>query len=156
MNDNHNPYQVVPRSVDPYAARAAAVVDEVELEPAGLGLRFLNYLIDSLVFGFVYGFMLGLLGVVGLRDPFGYLVFTIGATVAYYTIMEGAFGVTLGKLATGTRVVDENGNPPTWGQATIRSLCRFIPFEPFSLLFSGERLSGWHDSLAGTRVVKKI
>ncbi|MBW8807468.1 MAG: RDD family protein [Lysobacter sp.] len=154
MNDNHNPYQVVPRSVDPYAVPVSPVVHEVELEPAGLGLRFLNYLIDSLVFGFVYGFVLGLLHAAP-RDPIAYMFLSIGATIAYYTIMEGAFGVTLGKLATGTRVVDEDGNPPSPGQAMIRSLCRFIPFEPFSLLFSGERRSGWHDSLAGTLVVKK-
>lgn len=155
MNDNHNPYQVVPRSVDPYAAPASSVVHEVELEPAGLGLRFLNYLIDSLAFGFTYGFMLGLLGLAP-RDPIAYMFLSIGATMTYYTIMEGMFGVTLGKLATGTRVVDERGNPPSWGQVMIRSLCRFIPFEPFSLLFSGERMSGWHDSLSETRVVKKL
>lgn len=155
MNDSHNPYQVVPRSVDPYAAPASSVVHEVELEPAGRGLRFLNYLIDSLALGSTFGFVLGVLGAI-LRDPIAFMFLNIGATFVYYTIMEGAFGVTLGKLATGTRVVDENGDPPGPGQAMIRSLCRFIPFEPFSLLFSGERRTGWHDSLAGTLVVKKI
>lgn len=155
MNDNHNPYQVISRSVDPRASRGAIHPQAVELEPAGLGLRFINYLIDSLAFGFVFGFVLGLLRLAP-SDPIANALLSVLATMAYYSVMEGLFGTSLGKMATGTQVVDEHGDPPGFGRAVVRSLCRFIPFEPFSILFSGERRCGWHDTLAGTRVVKKV
>jgi uncharacterized RDD family membrane protein YckC len=76
--------------------------------------------------------------------------------IAYYVALEGAFGISIGKLMTGTRVVDEQGNAPTLAQATVRSLSRFIPFEALSLAFSDDdRARGWHDSLARTYVVRK-
>ena len=52
----------------------------------------------------------------------------------------------------GTRVVSENGTDPTFGQVAGRTLSRFIPFEPLSVLFSNTHL-GWHDSLSKTKVV---
>ena len=68
--------------------------------------------------------------------------------------MEGLFGATVGKWVTRTRVVDERGLPPSWRTAFLRSLARFIPFEPLSLLFAGaDDPRGWHDRMPGTRVV---
>jgi hypothetical protein len=42
---------------------------------------------------------------------------------------------------------------PPFGTMVLRSLCRLIPFEPFSFLGSDAR--GWHDSITKTRVVRK-
>lgn len=79
----------------------------------------------------------------------------IGLMLVYYIPLEGMFGVTVGKLITGTRVVDEQGRPPSWGQAIGRTFARLIPFEPFSLLFSEDkRIAGWHDRLPKTLVVR--
>lgn len=69
----------------------------------------------------------------------------------YYFIWEATTARTLGKLITGTIIVDENGEKPTAYTAFIRTICRLIPFEYFSFL--GER--GWHDSISKTYVVKK-
>jgi len=69
----------------------------------------------------------------------------------YYFIWEALTGRTLGKLISGTIVVNENGEKPTASEIFIRTICRFIPFEYFSFL--GER--GWHDSISKTYVVKK-
>jgi len=69
----------------------------------------------------------------------------------YYFIWEAMAARTLGKLITGTIIVDENGEKPTVRAAFIRTVCRLIPFEYFSFL--GER--GWHDSISNTYVVKK-
>lgn len=80
----------------------------------------------------------------------------IGMFLAYYIVMEGLFGLTIGKWITGTRVVDERGGPPTWRQVVLRSLARLIPFEAFSLLFSEDGVArGWHDRLPRTRVVMR-
>jgi uncharacterized RDD family membrane protein YckC len=75
------------------------------------------------------------------------------AFFAYYIVLEAAFGWTIAKLITGTRVVRIDGTKPTFPQALGRTFARFIPFEPFSVLFSDSKL-GWHDSLSNTRVVK--
>ena len=69
---------------------------------------------------------------------------------AYYVILEGMTGRTLGKLITGTKVVNERGEPPSFGQILGRTFSRFIPFEVFSFLAEDGR--GWHDSVPGTYV----
>jgi uncharacterized RDD family membrane protein YckC len=70
----------------------------------------------------------------------------------YFAGMEIVFGRTIGKLLTGTRVVNNSGEKPAVGQILGRTLSRFIPFEPFSFL--GNEGRGWHDSLSNTYVVK--
>ena len=71
---------------------------------------------------------------------------------AYYCFFEGIFARSPGKWICGTRVVDLEGNRPSFLQVIGRSLARFIPFEAFSFL--GSRGIGWHDSLSSTRVVR--
>ncbi|MDF3067610.1 MAG: hypothetical protein K0R38_3211 [Polyangiaceae bacterium] len=73
--------------------------------------------------------------------------------IGYYLVLEGLFQVTPGKLVTRTRVVDCNGHKPTLFQIFVRSLCRFVPFEPLS--FFGRSKSGWHDRWSDTRVVER-
>ena len=68
---------------------------------------------------------------------------------------EAVFQRSPGKFLTGTKVVNESGGKPTFGQILGRSLCRFIPFEAFSFLFGdSSRVVGWHDKFSGTLVVK--
>ncbi|MBL8261100.1 MAG: RDD family protein [Xanthomonadaceae bacterium] len=87
-----------------------------------------------------------------LRD----YVIGLSATLLYYVTLEGFFGWTIGKLVTGTRVVNEKGGRPSWKQIVGRTLGRFIPFEPFSLLFANDNdKRGWHDSLSKTHVVRR-
>lgn len=81
--------------------------------------------------------------------------------MVYYFVCE-AFcnGRTLGKLITGLRVVDIDGNRPSVGKIAIRTLCRLIPFDYLSFFStdkwsSEENLDGfWHDSLSKTYVVR--
>lgn len=68
----------------------------------------------------------------------------------YYLIFEGLFRLTPAKYFTASRVVNEaDQSIPGFGTIMIRTLCRFIPFEPFS--FFGRR--GWHDDISKTSVV---
>lgn len=158
---------------DPYRAPetlvAAALPESVSaMEPAGRWRRLFNLLIDwaanwllSLLIATPYIVYLVMQGgeeaLAELEQPNLLRDYGIGlfAMVLYYVSMEGLFGTTLGKLVTGTRVVSEDGRRPSWGQVVGRTLARVIPFEPFSVLFSGEDRRGWHDSLSRTRVVRK-
>ena len=70
----------------------------------------------------------------------------------YYTTLEYTTGRTIAKHITKTKVVDENGKKPNFQAILIRSLCRFIPFEPLSFL--GEDKRGWHDKLSKTKVIE--
>jgi uncharacterized RDD family membrane protein YckC len=67
----------------------------------------------------------------------------------YYGLSESLTGRTLGKLATGTRVVNNKGITPSVNEILLRTLCRFVPFDALS--FFGD--SGWHDDWSKTKVV---
>jgi uncharacterized RDD family membrane protein YckC len=51
--------------------------------------------------------------------------------LAYYTLMEGLFGATVGKFATGIRVVREDGSKADIQAALVRTVSRFIDALPF-------------------------
>lgn len=74
-------------------------------------------------------------GVEELSDAQALIIFfgALGIAVAYYTIAEGLTGRTLGKLLSGTIVVNAEGQPPGIGRALIRTLMRLIEVNPFFL-----------------------
>ncbi|MEK0448297.1 MAG: hypothetical protein RL088_565 [Verrucomicrobiota bacterium] len=120
-------------------------------------VRFANFILDYIgntAFGFVVGLIAGVTQSQGLIDFIvDYnLLFGVILMIVYYIALEAAFGRTLGKMITGTRVVNENGDKPTFGQVVGRTFARFIPFEALSCLTEDGR--GWHDSLSKTYVVK--
>ena len=140
--------------------------NEIHLVPVSPGVRFLNYLIDAVAF---YIVMIGFGAVWGLSlasrstdayevqetvnnaTAFLYLVSFL-TIVGYYTIFEAATkGRTLGKFITGTVAVKDDGSAITFKDALLRTLCRLIPFEPFST-FGGKP---WHDTITHTMVIKK-
>lgn len=51
----------------------------------------------------------------------------------YFPITEGLWGRSLGKLVSGTIVVDGQGRPPGFGRATVRTLLRLVEVNPFLL-----------------------
>lgn len=138
------------------------ILDEKLL--ASNGSRFINYILDIiaiLILIFVVSFFTALLSsflgwnsllywLGNLSDLEGQLVF-LAFSVFYYSLFEGFFGRSFGKFVTGTIVVDENGEKPSFGTIFKRSLCRLIPFDGLS--FFGSR--GWHDSISDTYVVNK-
>jgi uncharacterized RDD family membrane protein YckC len=97
----------------------------------------------------------GVIGVIGTGDSAAVVatVIVLAGFFGYYVVLEAAFGWTVGKLITGTRVVRFDGDKPRVPQIIGRTFARFVPFEPFSVLFGNTKL-GWHDSWSGTRVVK--
>jgi len=100
---------------------------------AGAGRRTIGGLIDLILLGIVYGVLVFYLGTtkvegasleVSLDGMPGLIFFAI--TLAYYIILEATTGRTLGKLAMGLRVVNNNQESITWGQSLIRNLLRII------------------------------
>ncbi|MDR1543701.1 MAG: RDD family protein [Prevotellaceae bacterium] len=138
----------------------------VEKNLATTGLRFANYIIDILCFYACFFCFTIIVGVVSVLfgvdidfDAWGNInsaldrLITMCLLVFYYFAFEALTkGRTIGKLITGTKVVMEDGEEPTVNACLIRSVSRIMPFEGFSFLF---RMSGWHDTWAKTRVVKK-
>lgn len=125
------------------------------MEDASKVLRFTNFAIDIIGFnlaGSLFGYGTGIFGVVDVIQDMSQYIFAILILLAYYFLLEAVSGRTLGKLITGTKVVTEDGQKPSFADIAVRTLCRCIPFEPFS--FFGSGTGGWHDSLSKTRVVK--
>jgi uncharacterized RDD family membrane protein YckC len=152
-------------TTNPYEAPKTELTDNPSIDAALLlndasqGARFLNFIIDQIfsrfvlvsVLSFALGVLLALTGSADSAKALGF-VFSLLVMFLYHLVLEAATGRTLGKLITGTRVVDEDGGKPTLGQIAIRSLVRFVPFEPFS--FFGASPTGWHDRWSKTRVIK--
>lgn len=84
-------------------------------------------------------------------NPTAYFLFLV-AYISYYVGFETCFGRTIGKFITVTIVVDAEGNIPSFGQILLRTLCRFIPFEPISSIFS---FRAWHYRLSQTYLIDK-
>ncbi|MBR7620352.1 RDD family protein [Phenylobacterium sp. 20VBR1] len=83
------------------------------------------------------------------------------AVLAYFPVTEGVWGRSLGKLASGTIVVDAQGQRPAIWRVIVRTLTRLIEANPFLLggipagLIANftKRRQRLGDLLAGTYVV---
>lgn len=145
---------------------------EVSYELAGLGSRFLASFIDTFVVGVVV--LVLAFGIGYLRERFlpnfgqGWVaaVVVISAVVllyiAYFVYFEmAARGQSLGKQATGLRVISVDGSPITFEQSAIRNILRvFDALPPFALagvaaVFWTKRQQRLGDLAAGTMVVKE-
>lgn len=71
--------------------------------------------------------------------------------ICYYLLFETTLSITPAKSITETRVVNHDGNQPSFKTILIRTLIRIIPFESASFFTS----HGWHDSWSDTSVVKE-
>jgi uncharacterized RDD family membrane protein YckC len=68
----------------------------------------------------------------------------------YYTLSEELFnGITIAKLITGTKAINEIGRELSLKETFLRSACGLISFEPLSGL-----ATPWHDSVTNTIVIK--
>lgn len=165
MNDQDNPY-APPRSE---IADLSSNQPAERIIPAGKWVRFFNMLIDMffyMILSAIIGAALGFISVLiwgedatiwwdnyanspnVARD----YAFGIAVTLLYYVPFEYLTGRTPAKWITGSRVVNEEGGKPTFGQIIGRTFARFIPFEAFSFL--GPTGRGWHDTLPKVYVIR--
>lgn len=151
---------------NPYSAPHARVESDdtpFPIRAAGRWRRFFNYLIDAATLILIWALVYLIGPFFGMEEALAWMdalnqwqshLLGIPMSLLYYTLMEGTFGVTVGKLCTGTCVADEGGRRIGFRRALLRSLCREIPFNAFSMLMSDDHLiRAWHDSLARTYVV---
>lgn len=136
------------------------------VDPVSRGIRFVNYLVDQIALGVIINAIKFGLAFLTLGENYNDhlllkenmtavwygLLLSFVCTFTYYTVFEGATkGRTMGKILTGTIAINQDGSPFTFKNALMRTLCRFIPFEPFSAF----GYMPWHDSITKTAVVKK-
>jgi uncharacterized RDD family membrane protein YckC len=150
MSD-HNPYQSPGADVN----APPPAVEPAAFPAAGLGARILNFALDNILIVIIASTAAAFLPLPsgGAMGDTELTLLVIATTFGYYVILESLFGATLAKLITGTRVMRLDGRRPNVGQIIARTLARYLPFEPLSVVFAGLH-QGWHDSLSGTRVVR--
>jgi uncharacterized RDD family membrane protein YckC len=124
---------------------------------ASKGQRIINGLVD---WGFAFLFFVLTINLfnIGISESNQspqhiILKFTLAflSVIFYYSIMEAIIGRTFGKMITGTRVVSENGERPSFLCLLKRSALRILPFDCVSFLYW--KYDGWHDRWTNTRVV---
>lgn len=86
-------------------------------------------------------------------------VLGVALTVAYYVLMEGAYGATWGKQICKLVITDEQGNPITYGQSFLRYLSRVVSGLTFGIgtliaFFRDDRKT-LYDMMAKTDVREK-
>lgn len=125
------------------------------IAPASLLRRLSNFLIDCFAYSALIIILLIAISQENLDKTIEgtiYIIIIVGGYFLYFVVCEGLWQKTLGKLITKTKVVDREGNKPSFLKILGRSIARYIPFEQFSFLF-GSFPVGWHDSLSKTLVV---
>jgi uncharacterized RDD family membrane protein YckC len=136
-----------------------SLIDGDSINSVSNGKRVINFLLDRVLI--FYFFLNLIIRIRSLNYENQDLMFSLDTenvigliflmiALLYYLFSEGFFQLTLGKIFTKTIVVDTENNPISFSKAFKRTLCRFIPFESLSFIFSKE---GWHDSLTYTYVV---
>jgi uncharacterized RDD family membrane protein YckC len=100
-----------------------------------------------------------------LSDSVVTAVVTLGfiLILLYFPILEAFWGVSLGKLVTGLRVVDKSGRPPGAVKAIVRTLLRLLEVNPLLLggipagiaVAATKRKQRLGDMAAGTYVLSR-
>ena len=162
---------LLPQAAVPAAPSAGG--EWPEGNPAGFWIRGAALVVDSIVLqAALLPFQLFIVlptliaGGIGRRaDPAralavnaGYYVVAMLVSFGYVVWMHGKWGQTLGKIATGVKVVGVGGEPIGYGRAFGRFLGVFLSVITLGIgyLMSGFRADkrALHDLVAGTRVMK--
>ena len=136
------------------------------MEYGGFWRRFVAYIIDAIILniagailGAIFGFGVGAAG--GTAEDGGLVGGIVGLVLffGYYAFMESsAKQATVGKMALGMIVTDENGGRLSFGRALGRTagkiLSSLILLIGFIMAGFTERKQALHDMIASTLVVK--
>jgi uncharacterized RDD family membrane protein YckC len=138
----------------------------------GFWIRVVAYIIDGILLNIAFGIIGAIVGVSLIpadptkMDPEQLLaqtgnlqIIAVVVTWLYFALMESSpRGATVGKMALGLRVVDEQGNRLSFLRATGRFFAKFIStlilFIGYLMVAFTDRKRGLHDIIAGTLVVK--
>jgi uncharacterized RDD family membrane protein YckC len=137
-----------------------------KLKYRGLVVRFVASMLDGIVFLAAGWLMAGALGLgavtsEGFELGSGPSLELLLAALAYYVVLEGVFGWTIGKLVCGIRVVNGLGKAPGIGASLVRNLLRILDALPAFYLIgiisvlASDKKQRVGDRLAGTFVVSR-
>ncbi len=91
-----------------------------------LGHRWAAFIVDS----FLFVLLLIAPGLVAKVDFDPSLILVAILMPVYFVVLEGRWGLTLGKLAAKVRVVDGQGAVPGYWKALLRTLLRLVEANP--------------------------
>ncbi|MED0675844.1 RDD family protein [Aneurinibacillus thermoaerophilus] len=122
---------------------------------AGFWIRFLAALIDAIV-------LMAVMYILGLTSSETFSVeWNIENLIglAYYIILTGLYGQTLGKMIIGVKVVRTDGSAAGWGAVVLREtigkiLSAIVFFLGFIWAGFDKQKQAWHDKIASTYIVK--
>ncbi len=106
---------------------------------AGVGVRFVATLVDWLIIGLVTApfadFHTSNSPDFSVRIHYGGPGAAVSwlLAIAYFIVLEGTVGATVGKLLVGIRVRAEDGTPISFGPAAVRNVLRVIDIIPYFL-----------------------
>jgi len=133
----------------------------VTMQYQGVGIRFISFLIDSIVLVLLIGVVGSIFGfsVVSRTAGWGFGLLSFIIFLAYFTYLEGSKGQTIGKMVTKIKVVREDGGMINMNQAFTRNILRIIDgllayLIGAILIWRSEKKQRLGDSIAKTVVVK--
>lgn len=132
---------------------------------AKVGIRFAAVIIDGIIFGaisYVVAMFTGGVTETGFQLTGVPALIVMLLALAYSIVMEATIGATVGKLATGLRVVQaDSGGKISWQASIIRNILRIVDFLPLFyilgaiLVWTSEKGQRLGDRVAKTVVIRK-
>jgi uncharacterized RDD family membrane protein YckC len=159
--------QICPNCKPAFLQRVKDGRDEVSgLDYASIGARFGARVVDGILFQILSTTMRLILGLGLVQKPgealsmtllmLAFNLLTIGV---YEVVMTAQYGGTLGKLALGIRVCDEDGTPLTMQRSFYRYMASMLSaltcLIGYLIAFNHPKKQALHDRLVGTVVVRK-
>ena len=141
----------------------------------GVAIRFVAILIDTIIIAIIAGILSAPFNAFSAitNNASGTVTFSFGSIlgglvslavfILYFTMLEGHYGQTVGKMAVKIKVVRlADGAPIDYSQAAVRTILRFLDEIPFFipyllgaiLIWSSEEKQRLGDRVARTVVVK--
>ncbi len=173
LDQGEEPADLISRMGEPREV-AAEFMKQIPLVYAGFWRRLAAFLVDLVVIIFFAG-AAAILTVVlnnyvpphptGIQNVLGGVVILlilisanacIAILLAYFPLLEGRFGQTLGKRLFGLYVLAEDGLPAGYGKAILRRLSFYfeiLPIDALFIFFNPKHQRGF-DILANTIVVE--
>jgi len=116
------------RGLDP--TKIEDLIREVKLNFSGIKfiesrkmVRFIGSLIDLLLLGIMLYLLIQIIPENSIIES----LLVPSVLLLYYWLLESKWGITIGKLITGSKLVDENYQTPSGTKVLWRTICRLIP-----------------------------
>jgi len=170
------PVQPVPAFVPAPGYQAPRTYVPYTTKPyQGVAIRFVAILIDTIIIAIITGILSAPFNAFAVitNNASGTVTFSFGSVLGglvslavfmlYFTLLEGHYGQTVGKMAVKIKVVRlADGAPIDYSQAAVRTILRFLDEIPYiipyllgaMLIWSSEEKQRLGDRVASTVVVK--